>query len=156
MKALIILGIIISYLVIGGFATTNIIRLLKGETIKVSDGKCYCGSCGKVIPVYRQIPIFSYLLSRGKCKDCGTKIPKMSFYIEVSVFALTSVVSLLLSFSPLGVLMSFISYEVLKLCIIIYKGRKKEKFVKEYIISLLFSVFCFLLVAFMSAIYTYC
>lgn len=156
MKLLIILGIIISYLVIGGFATTNIIRLLKGETIKVADGKCYCGNCGKVIPVYRQIPIFSYLLSGGKCKDCGAKIPKMSFYIEAYVFALTSIVSLIFNFSPFGVLMSFIAYEGLKLGIISSKGKKKEKFIKEYILSLLYSIFCFSLVAFMSVIYTYC
>ncbi len=156
MKGVIIVGILISYLVIGGFATTNIIRLFKGEKTKMAHGKCYCGNCGKVIPVYRQIPVFSYLLSGGKCKDCGAKIPSISFYIEASVFFVTSIISLIFKFSPMGVLISFVAYEVMKIGIVSYKGKREEGFVKEYIVSLLYSIFCFLLVAFMTVIYTYC
>jgi leader peptidase (prepilin peptidase)/N-methyltransferase len=59
-----------------------------------------CPQCGKKIKVYENIPLFSYLILRGKCSECRAKIPLSYPTVEV----LTPICFLLLfhqySFSP--------------------------------------------------------
>ncbi len=37
-------------------------------------GRSFCPSCGKTLSVFELIPILSFLLLKGKCKSCKTKI----------------------------------------------------------------------------------
>ncbi len=59
--------------VIGSFLNVCIYRLPKGESLAFPSS--HCTSCGKPIRAYHNIPIFGYLLLKGKCADCGSPIP---------------------------------------------------------------------------------
>ncbi|RKZ24724.1 prepilin peptidase [bacterium] len=56
----------------GSFLNVLIFRLPKG--ISIVSPRSFCPSCGKNIPWYDNIPILSYILLRGKCRNCGAKI----------------------------------------------------------------------------------
>jgi prepilin signal peptidase PulO-like enzyme (type II secretory pathway) len=53
------------------------------------DGRSRC-VCGRVIPMYRNIPVVSWLLQRGRAACCGARIPAWYFLAE----ALTVVAAL--------------------------------------------------------------
>lgn len=47
-------------------------------------GRSRCDSCGRVLSGRELIPIFSYLLSRGRCRACGAKIPAVCLAAEIA------------------------------------------------------------------------
>lgn len=143
---LIKIGILCCYVNIAALATTDILRLLKGSTISVFTSYCICDKCGHKIPIVYQIPIVSYIICRGKCKYCGEKIEIKNFLFEILLFVMFTVISLILKFSPFSVLISFIAYEIIKLLLIIFKGRKEHNFFKEYFLSIFSNIFIFMLV----------
>ena len=49
----------------------------------VLGGRSECDSCGSVIKWYDLIPVLSYLILRGKCRNCGNKIPVYCFIVEI-------------------------------------------------------------------------
>ncbi|MEW6143696.1 MAG: prepilin peptidase [Thermodesulfobacteriota bacterium] len=59
--------------VIGSFLNVCIYRLPRGESIAFPPS--HCTSCGRGIRFYNNIPILSYIILRGKCADCGSRIP---------------------------------------------------------------------------------
>ena len=58
--------------VIGSFLNVVIWRLPRGENLAKPPSAC--PGCGKPIKPYDNIPIVSWLLLRGKCRNCGTRI----------------------------------------------------------------------------------
>jgi leader peptidase (prepilin peptidase)/N-methyltransferase len=38
-------------------------------------GRSYCDSCKKILKWYELIPLFSFIVQRGKCRSCGERIP---------------------------------------------------------------------------------
>lgn len=61
-------------LAIGSFLNVCIYRTpLTGLSIH-SPRRSYCPECSKPISIYDNIPVLSYLLLRGKCRHCQTKI----------------------------------------------------------------------------------
>jgi prepilin signal peptidase PulO-like enzyme (type II secretory pathway) len=50
----------------------------------VLGGRSMCPNCKHTIRGYDNIPIISFLLLRGRCRDCKKKIPRRDFIIEVS------------------------------------------------------------------------
>ncbi len=150
-----IIGIFISYLHISALATTDIMRLLAGSNISVFDSKCYCSECGHKIALIHQVPILAYILNGGKCPYCKTKIDPMNFYLEVVLYGMYVLLMLVFAFKPIGVLVSFAVYEAIKIGFLIVKGRKKEHFFREYILTLFTNAFIFSMVGFMSVLYNY-
>ena len=59
-------------LVIGSFLNVVVLRLLSGESI-VFPGSKY-PKCSNPLAWYDNIPVISYLLLRGKCRNCGKSI----------------------------------------------------------------------------------
>jgi leader peptidase (prepilin peptidase)/N-methyltransferase len=57
----------------------------------LSTPKSRCPHCGHAITALENIPVLSYLMLRGKCSDCGTKISARYPIIE-SVTALLSII----------------------------------------------------------------
>ena len=152
---LIIGGILFSYLHLAWLATTDILRLLRGSNTKLFDPRCYCSECRHSIALRHQLPIISYTLNRGKCPYCKRKIEPLNFYLEIALFALYLVLMIAFNFKPLGVLISFLAYEAIKIAFIAEKGHKEEKFFREYILSILANVFVFSLIGFMSILLNY-
>lgn len=66
-------GILLSFSIIlgallGSFANVIIYRLPKGESIVSPRSRCQ--SCLKTVPWFHNIPIFSWLILRGRCYSC--------------------------------------------------------------------------------------
>jgi leader peptidase (prepilin peptidase)/N-methyltransferase len=65
---------------IGSFLNVVIYRLPEGESL-MHPGS-HCPECGKSIRWYDNIPIISYIILNGKCRDCGASIPVRYLVVE--------------------------------------------------------------------------
>jgi len=73
-------------LLFGSFANVLIWRVPRGESI-VSPGS-HCPKCGHDIRWYDNIPVVSWLVLRGRCRDCGEPIAWRYPVVEVASGAL--------------------------------------------------------------------
>ncbi len=60
-------------LLFGSFLNVVIVRLPADESIVSPRSRCL--ACGHPIRWYDNLPLISYALLRGKCRDCGARIP---------------------------------------------------------------------------------
>ena len=65
----------------GSFFTVIGLRLPKNENFTTSHS--HCDSCNHELKLYEMVPIFSYLIQRGKCRYCKEKIDILSTIIEL-------------------------------------------------------------------------
>jgi leader peptidase (prepilin peptidase)/N-methyltransferase len=83
---------------VGGIVTGSFVglvahRLPRGRSIV--GPRSVCDSCDAQIAAYDNVPVFSWLQLRGRCRHCGARIPLRYLLIELAVgaaFALTAVV----------------------------------------------------------------
>lgn len=73
-------------LAIGNFATNPIYRLPRKEPLFVKDP--YCGDCNALLKPRDLFPVFSWLMTRGKCRYCGAAVPAAYAFTEGLVGAL--------------------------------------------------------------------
>ncbi len=145
---IIIIAILFIYYHIGGLATTNILRLTAGNSLAINSSKCVCDTCGSPISPLLQLPIISYVVCKGKCKECGAKIPMYPLILEIIIFVGMSLITTMLKFTPIGIVGSYAYYECIRIVLIVSRGKRKTHFAKQYIIAmvsmtpfLLFSLF---------------
>jgi leader peptidase (prepilin peptidase) / N-methyltransferase len=67
--------------IVGSFLNVCIYRLPRGESI-VSPAST-CPQCGHVLAWFDNIPIFSYLALRGRCRNCGERISWQYALVEL-------------------------------------------------------------------------
>lgn len=65
---------------IGSFLNVCIYRLPVGESLTKKNS--HCMTCGAYIKWYDLIPVFSWLILRGKCRACGSKISGRYILVE--------------------------------------------------------------------------
>ncbi len=65
----------------GSFYNVCIYRIPR--KIFFAEARSVCPSCGKPIPFWHNIPIFSWLILRGKARCCGAKISVQYFLVEL-------------------------------------------------------------------------
>jgi leader peptidase (prepilin peptidase) / N-methyltransferase len=70
-------------LLFGSFLNVCILRLPRHESI-VRPGS-HCPQCGKPIRWYDNIPVLSWVLLRGRCRDCKSSIPWRYTLVELAV-----------------------------------------------------------------------
>jgi leader peptidase (prepilin peptidase)/N-methyltransferase len=87
---------------VGSFLNVLIFRIPEGQSIVLPSS--HCPKCGHAIRVYDNIPIISYLILRGKCRDCHEKISMQYPIVE----AITALMSLLL-FLKFGLSFKYLS-----------------------------------------------
>jgi leader peptidase (prepilin peptidase)/N-methyltransferase len=83
---------------VGGMVTGSFVgvvahRLPRGASIV--GPRSVCDSCGGQIAAYDNVPVVSWLVLRGRCRDCGSRIPLLYPLVELAVgaaFAATAVV----------------------------------------------------------------
>jgi leader peptidase (prepilin peptidase) / N-methyltransferase len=96
----------------GSFLNVCISRLPKGESIVLP--RSHCPRCQHAIRWYDNIPLISYLVLLGRCRDC--RVPISPIYPAVE--ALTALV-LLLTFYAYGLGPEFIKYAVFAMTMIV-------------------------------------
>lgn len=65
--------------IIGSFLNVVVYRAYSGRGLK---GRSSCGSCSRILGVVDLVPIISYVLLRGRCRTCGSKISKQYPLVE--------------------------------------------------------------------------
>jgi leader peptidase (prepilin peptidase)/N-methyltransferase len=95
-------------LMVGSFLNVCIYRIPKGESIVWPPS--HCPECGGRIKPYDNIPVLSYLILRGRCRNCGERIRLRYPLVELLTGILT-----------LGVVCKFgLSFDSLYFLIFIY------------------------------------
>ena len=87
-------------IVLGSFANVCIHRLPKNKQVII--GRSFCPKCKKKINWYDNLPLFSFLILKMKCRNCNKKISSRYFIVEF----LTGITFLIifLSFNSLATL----------------------------------------------------
>ena len=67
-------------LILGSFANVCMYRMPRNLSILTP--KSHCTNCKKFINWYDNIPIISYVILKGKCRNCGSKISSMYPIVE--------------------------------------------------------------------------
>jgi len=67
--------------IFGSFLNMLIYRVSNDVSLTIP--RSFCPNCKRTLKWYENIPIFSFLFLKGKCKVCGFKIPKYYFFNEV-------------------------------------------------------------------------
>lgn len=99
------LAVFIFGLAFGSFLNVVIYRLPRG--LSVVSPRSACPGCGTPIAAYDNIPVFSWLILRGRCRNCQTRISPRYLMVEL----LTGVIFLAM-FLEFGA-----SWATLKFCV---------------------------------------
>lgn len=78
----------------------------------------HCQACKHAIPFWLNIPIFSYLFLRGKCKFCKTPISFQYFLVEILAPILGTIVILKYGFTSTSMALLFLTFGLLVLSFI--------------------------------------
>ena len=73
-------------LAVGSFLNVCIYRLPRGEFF--SRSRSYCPKCGAQVKAYDNIPLFSYIVLRGRCRNCKERISPRYPLVELLTCAL--------------------------------------------------------------------
>ncbi len=95
-----ITAVLLLGLTLGSFINVCIYRLPKNESIIAP--RSYCQSCKTRIPIWDNMPILSYILLKGKCRQCTASISLLYPVVEASTALL-----LLAGFIQFGMSMKF-------------------------------------------------
>lgn len=93
-------------LCIGSFLNVCIYRLPR--ELSIVKPFSFCPQCKKSIRWYDNIPLLSYILLKGKCRDCGKSIPFRYFLVE-----LVTALVILFTYLQFGLTLIFFKYVVL-------------------------------------------
>jgi leader peptidase (prepilin peptidase) / N-methyltransferase len=106
--------------IVGSFLNVCICRVPQGKSI-VRPGS-HCPACNHSISFYDNIPFFSYLLLKGRCRHCGTAISPRYLVVELltallflalyRTFGLTSELGVYMAFVALLIVISFIDLDL--------------------------------------------
>ena len=82
-------------LVIGSFLNVAIRRPIRGESLF---GRSHCESCKKTLTAFELIPVFSFLVLRGRCRSCNSPLSLQYPLVELGTALAFLLVGVL--FSP--------------------------------------------------------
>ncbi|NIQ39108.1 MAG: prepilin peptidase [Proteobacteria bacterium] len=97
---------------VGSFLNVCIYRIPRGESIVFPPSRC--PSCGQRIRFFDNIPILSYLLLRGRCRNCGSPISLQYPLVEF----LSAIISLLL-LKQFGPTVEYVGYFIFAAALIV-------------------------------------
>lgn len=136
-------AVFFGFYIIGAYATTDILRLLKGSDLPINEPDCYCPVCHKRIALRDQLPVLSYLKNHGRCKNCESPIPTSDLFLEVFLFTLLSCIAAVFHFSWTGFGLCVIFYESVKIIFLLRFGKREHAFWKNLFLSFINNLFLF-------------
>jgi leader peptidase (prepilin peptidase)/N-methyltransferase len=83
---------------VGSFLNVVIHRLPRGESIVRPGSRC--PACGRAIRPWHNVPVLAWLALRGRCHDCGTRIPARYPLVEAGTAALFVLIALRFGAAP--------------------------------------------------------
>ncbi|MGB0925551.1 MAG: prepilin peptidase [Minisyncoccia bacterium] len=72
METLFIIYVTVLGFVLGSFLNVVSLRFNTGKSLS---GRSMCFSCGKKLSWHELVPVLSWLLQRGRCRGCSSRIP---------------------------------------------------------------------------------
>lgn len=135
-----------TFYVLGAYATTDILRLLKGCSVSINEPFCYCPICQNKISLKDQLPIISYLKNHGCCSNCKSHIPISDLFMEIYLFLSLSSISILFHFSWVAYILCILCYESTKIVFILICGHREQHFCRNLFASVRNNIVIFLLV----------
>lgn len=99
-------------LIIGSFLNVCIYRIPRKESIVLPSSHCI--NCSISIKWYDNIPVFSYVILKGKCRYCKEKIP-----IQYPIIELLNGIIYLLLFNKFDLSVDFIFYGLISSILIV-------------------------------------
>ena len=76
---------------VGSYLNVVIYRWPRENLSVTRPARSFCPTCGKEIPWFRNIPIVTWFVQRGKCADCGAPIAFRYVFVEVLTAVLFTV-----------------------------------------------------------------
>lgn len=104
--------VILLGLTIGSFLNVCIYRLPEGRSI--IKPRSFCPKCGERIRALDNIPVLSYLLLKGRCRNCGQRIS-----LQYPVVETASALLLVLLYRRFGLSMQFLGYGIFTLALLV-------------------------------------
>src|SRR4051812_35845247 len=92
-------------MVAGSFVSVVAYRVPRGESIV--GPRSQCPSCGSTIAAYDNVPVFSWLLLRGPCRNCHSSISARYPLVELGLGALFAAAAVVLKGDPAEIAMGF-------------------------------------------------
>ncbi len=80
-------------------------------------GESFCFSCNSTLKTLDLVPLLSFLTLKGRCRYCGSKIPKDTFIIELAMGLLSILAALKVGLFSLALSWLFIGHYLLLLII---------------------------------------
>jgi prepilin signal peptidase PulO-like enzyme (type II secretory pathway) len=82
MESILYFFLVVLGLLVGSFLNVVILRFNTGASLAKGRSKCF--SCAKTLSWYELLPLVSFIMLRGKCGTCGTKISWQYPMVEFS------------------------------------------------------------------------
>jgi leader peptidase (prepilin peptidase)/N-methyltransferase len=102
-------------LIVGSFVAAAWLRWPRGEG--VVSGRSRCDSCAVPLRAAELVPLFSFLLLRGRCRSCGARIDPRHVAAEVAG-AMVGVVAMLAHPLPLAAVTAFFGWWLLLIALL--------------------------------------
>jgi leader peptidase (prepilin peptidase)/N-methyltransferase len=98
----------------GSFLATLVVRWPAGEAL---GGRSRCDGCGRALGPAALVPLLSYVVLRGRCPRCGSRIDRRHPLVELSAAAIGAV-ALAIAPGPVGVAGALFGWLLLTLAIL--------------------------------------
>lgn len=120
----VLLAVVIPFgLIIGSFLNVVIWRVPRGESVMHPPSRC--PACGASVRPWDNVPVLSWLLLKGRCRDCGEAISRRYPLVEIATgvvfgvlatrFGLNAVLPAYLYLGAVGVALWMIDLDVKRL-----------------------------------------
>jgi len=92
------------------------------ERFNLAVPRSRCPGCGGQIAALDNIPVLSWLLLRGRCRHCGTRIAARYPVVEIVAGAMGAVVAWRFGFGAPALLAACLSWSLLALALLLWLG----------------------------------
>ncbi len=82
MQVFVGVGLVVG-LLLGSFLNVCIVRVPRGESVVAPGSRCV--GCGHAVRWFDNVPVVSWFVLRGKCRDCGVGISWRYWVVELAV-----------------------------------------------------------------------